>query len=58
VVELAAAVDAGFDVGVLAVMIDSLGRFTDEEIPVPLEDVSVVREFFRSWSRQLREPQE
>jgi hypothetical protein len=57
--ELAAAIDAGFDVGVLAVMIDSLGRFTDEEIPVPLEvDVGVVREFFRSWSRQLRESQE
>jgi hypothetical protein len=54
--ELAAAEDAGFDIGVLATMLDSLSRFTDQEIPVPADtDVRAIREFFRRWSEQLRE---
>jgi hypothetical protein len=55
-IELAAAVDQGFDLAVLATMLTSLARFTDEEIPIPGDtDASVVREFFRKWSAQLRE---
>jgi Nucleotidyl transferase AbiEii toxin, Type IV TA system len=55
-IELAAMVDRGFDVGVLATMLNSLTRFSDQEIPVPLDaDVSAVREFFRTWSTRLRE---
>jgi Nucleotidyl transferase AbiEii toxin, Type IV TA system len=54
--ELAAAVDAGFDIGVLATMLDSLTRFSDQEIPVPVDtDIGAMREFFRTWSEQLRE---
>ena len=54
--ELAAAVDAGFDIGVLATMLDSLARFSDQEVPVPTDtDVSAMREFFRRWSEQLRQ---
>jgi hypothetical protein len=55
-IELAGAVDPGFDVGVLATMLNSLARFSDEEIPVPTDtDVTTVREFFRTWRLQLRE---
>jgi hypothetical protein len=55
-IELAVAVDRGFDVGVLTTMLNSLARFSDQEIPVPADtDVSIVREFFRTWSRQLCE---
>ena len=58
-IELATADDAGFEVDVLAVMIDSLARFTDEEVPVPGDaDVAALREFFLTWSRQLRALQE
>lgn len=54
-IELAGAVDAGFDRGVLAVMLDSLARFTDAEIPVPGGvDAGAVREFFSRWGEQLR----
>jgi hypothetical protein len=55
--ELASAVDTGFDRGVLATMLDSLARFADDEIPVEADvDVRVVREFFRHWSAQLQAP--
>lgn len=55
-VELAATVDAGFDIGVLAIMLDSLARFSDQEIPAPADaDVRAVRQFFRNWSEQLRQ---
>jgi hypothetical protein len=31
-------------------MLNSLARFSDQEIPVPADaDVSAVREFFRTW---------
>jgi hypothetical protein len=37
-------------------MLDSLARFCDHKIPVPADtDVGAMREFFRTWSEQLRE---
>jgi hypothetical protein len=37
-------------------MLDSLARFRDQEIPVSAEtDVGAMREFFRTWSEQLRQ---
>jgi hypothetical protein len=52
--ELAAAVDAGFDQCVFTDMLDSLARFTDEEIPVPAERAADVREFAAEWAARLR----
>lgn len=49
---LAAAFDAGFDRAVLADMLDSLARFTDEEIPAP--DPAAVRDFAGRWAQELR----
>ena len=53
--ELAAATDAGFDTGVIADMLESHARFTDEEIPAP--DVSAVRDFAAGWAVELRQTQ-
>lgn len=50
--ELAAAVDAGFDIAVFADMLDSLARFTDAEIPV--DDPSALRSFASDWADALR----
>jgi predicted nucleotidyltransferase component of viral defense system len=50
--ELAAAVDAGFDVAVFADMLDSLARFSDAEIPA--EDPSALRVFASQWADTLR----
>jgi hypothetical protein len=42
---MAAAVDPGFDIGVLATMLDSLSRFSDEEIPAVIDsDIGAVRD--------------
>lgn len=49
---LAAAFDAGFDVAVFTDMLDSLSRFTDEEIPA--SDPAAVRDFASRWAQELR----
>jgi predicted nucleotidyltransferase component of viral defense system len=48
-------IDAGFDTKVLADMIATLSRFTDNEIPVP-EDSSAaeLRAFYAAWRSELR----
>lgn len=51
--ELAAETDRGFDTAVFVVMLDSLRRFEDDEIPV--ESANELRDFFAGWSRRLRE---
>jgi len=56
--DLAAAVDHGFDRTVSAAMLDSLTRFRDDEIPVLSHDVAELRAFFARWSRQLRDAQQ
>jgi hypothetical protein len=43
----------GFDI---ATMRDSLARFSDQEVPVSADtDAGAIREFFRTWSEQLRQ---
>lgn len=49
----AAEVDNGFDPYVLASMMRTLDRFTDDEIPVDGIDVSALRNYFRDWAREL-----
>jgi hypothetical protein len=47
-------IDAGFDTKVLADMIATLDRFTDDEIPVPVGlSVSEVRAFYTAWQSEL-----
>ena len=53
VLQRAAEVDTGFDVGVLAQMFGSLTRFTDEQIPVAPGDVAALRSFFAEWAAEL-----
>ncbi len=49
----ASALDAGFDPGVLAQMMRTLGRFSDDEIPLPPSDLPPAKEFFRIWAEEL-----
>jgi hypothetical protein len=52
----AAEIDNGFDTGVLATMMRSLSRLTDDELPVQDIDVAQLRAFFIDWARELDEP--
>lgn len=52
--EQAESLDAGFDRQVLAQMMGTLGRFTDDEIPLSAHDVPLAREFFSAWAHELR----
>lgn len=49
----AAAIDSGFDVMIFASMLRTLARFTDDEIPVPTEEVPALRDFFARWATDL-----
>jgi predicted nucleotidyltransferase component of viral defense system len=53
--ERAAEDDLGFDHRVLAEMMRTLDRFTDEELPVASSNVDAVRAFFRDWAVELEE---
>jgi hypothetical protein len=47
-------IDAGFDANVLAGMIATLDRFTDNEIPVPDgSSVAELRAFYVTWRSEL-----
>jgi hypothetical protein len=50
----AAQIDAGFDANMLAGMFATLGRFTDDEIPVP-DGLSAaeLRTFYSTWRAEL-----
>ncbi len=50
----AVSIDPGFDLGVLAQMIQTLGRFSDDEIPAPADLVPTIRAYFVEWSAALR----
>jgi hypothetical protein len=52
--EIAAAVDAGFDLDVFVDMLDSQAHFADDEIPAPDGDVAAVRTFAADWAASLR----
>lgn len=49
----ATALDPGFDRRVLAQMMGTLGRFADDEIPLPLDTVSDARTYFARWADEL-----
>jgi hypothetical protein len=50
----AAQIDAGFDTSVLADMIATLDRFTDDEIPVPDDSSAAeLRAFYATWRSEL-----
>jgi predicted nucleotidyltransferase component of viral defense system len=50
----AAQIDAGFDAKVLADMIATLDRFTDDEIPVPDDSSAAeLRGFYAIWRSEL-----
>jgi hypothetical protein len=50
----AAQIDAGFDANVLADMITTLDRFTDDEIPVPDgSSAADLRAFYATWRSEL-----
>jgi hypothetical protein len=50
----AAQIDAGFDSQVLADMIGTLDRFTDDEIPVPDDSSAAgLRAFYAAWRSEL-----
>lgn len=52
-VEEARSFDRGFDLGVLAQMMQSLDRFEDDEIPLAPEQVPLARTFFEIWADEL-----
>lgn len=51
--EQAAAVDSGLDRNVLAEMMRSLARFTDDELPIGADDVDELRAYFAEWAHEL-----
>ena len=51
----AAEIDQGFDPGVLATMMRTLSRFSDDELPVQDIDVVQLRAYFVDWARELDE---
>lgn len=53
-IDEAHALDAGFDLPVLAEMIDTINRFDDDEIPLDDELRPRARTFFAEWALELR----
>lgn len=53
ILDRATEVDLGIEPGMLATMMRTLSRFTDDELPVEVSRVAAMREFFRSWAEEL-----
>ena len=51
--ERAAEVDLGFDHRMLAQMMRTVDRFTDDEVPVAGREVDALRAYFRQWADEL-----
>lgn len=51
---LAADLDPGFDVKILADMLGALARLADEELPGFEDDATELRAFFAVWAEQIR----
>lgn len=49
----AADVDPGFNEQILAQMMATLDRFSDDELPADPDDAPLVRAFFAEWAEQL-----
>jgi hypothetical protein len=54
-IDEAQALDAGFDLDVLAQMIGTIDRFDDDEIPLAAELRPLARTFFAAWAVELRQ---
>lgn len=50
----AAQIDPGFDPTILATMLESLNRFTDEELSDNPDQAAELRAFFERWQHELR----
>ena len=50
----ASQVDAGFDLAVLADMMRTLDRFSDDDLPVDTAHAQSLREFFTAWVMELK----
>jgi hypothetical protein len=53
ILDRATEVDLGIEPGMLATMMRTLSRFTDDELPAEVSRVAAMREFFRSWAEEL-----
>ncbi len=53
-IEQASALDAGFELEVLAQMFATLSRLRDEEIPLVGGEIALARAFFAEWTKELR----
>ena len=53
IIEQAQALDAGFDLGVLAQMIRTIDRFGDDEIPLAANELPTLQAFFADWASEL-----
>ena len=51
--ERAAEVDLGFDRRILAEMLRTIDRFTDDELPIDDAQPTIVRAFFHEWADEL-----
>lgn len=49
----ASTLDPGFDTTILAQMMGTMGRFNDDEIPLPASDLPRAKQFFRAWTEEL-----
>jgi len=52
-IERAAEVELGFDRRVLAEMMRTIDRFSDDELPLERSEVAATRAFFRDWADEL-----
>jgi dihydropteroate synthase len=51
----AAQVDLGLDKQILAPMLRSLTRVSDQELPTPEERIPAMRDFFAAWAKELND---
>jgi hypothetical protein len=51
---MAAQLDSGFDQDMLAQMMGTVGRFDDDEIPLPAQELTAGKAFFAEWAKELR----
>ncbi len=49
----AAELDVGFDTTIFASMLRTVARFTDDDIPIPADEVPALREFFALWTSSI-----
>lgn len=50
----AAEVDRGFDLHVFSDMLNTLSRFSDEELPIDTSHIHALHKFFTEWAAELR----